>query len=76
VNIAYYSSLPKTLKLTPPELMRNTGYDKKQDMFILQVAVNRIDWLFKKHDESLVVETTGSDTVPLRGTWNPEGVES
>jgi hypothetical protein len=26
VNIAYYSSLPKTLKLTPPELMRNAGY--------------------------------------------------
>jgi hypothetical protein len=25
VNIAYYSSLSKTLKLTPPELMRNTG---------------------------------------------------
>jgi len=25
VNIAYYSSLPKTLKPTPPELVRNTG---------------------------------------------------
>jgi hypothetical protein len=25
VNIAYYSSLPKTLKLTPPELMKNAG---------------------------------------------------
>jgi hypothetical protein len=24
-GIAYYSSLPKTLKLTPPELMRNAG---------------------------------------------------
>jgi hypothetical protein len=24
-NIAYYSSLPKTLNLTPPELMRNAG---------------------------------------------------
>jgi hypothetical protein len=27
VNIAYYGSLPKTLKLTPPELMRNAGKD-------------------------------------------------
>jgi hypothetical protein len=25
VNIAYYGSLPKTLKLTPPELMKNPG---------------------------------------------------
>jgi hypothetical protein len=24
-NIAYYGSLPKTLNLTPPELMRNAG---------------------------------------------------
>jgi hypothetical protein len=24
-NIDYYGSLPKTLNLTPPELMRNTG---------------------------------------------------
>jgi len=26
MNIAYYGSLPKTLKLTPPELIRNVGY--------------------------------------------------
>jgi hypothetical protein len=25
VNIAYYGSLPKTLNLTPPELMKNPG---------------------------------------------------
>jgi hypothetical protein len=24
-TIAYYGSLPKTLNLTPPELIRNTG---------------------------------------------------
>jgi len=24
-NIAYYGSLPKTLNMTPPELMRNSG---------------------------------------------------
>ncbi len=24
-NIAYYGSLPKTLNLTPPELMKNPG---------------------------------------------------
>jgi hypothetical protein len=34
VNIAYYSSLPKTLKLTPPELMRNSGQAEKDDKSI------------------------------------------
>jgi hypothetical protein len=35
MNIAYYSSLPKTLKLTPPELMRNAGYPKVTEKFDL-----------------------------------------
>jgi hypothetical protein len=38
VNIAYYGSLPKTLKLTPPELMRNAGYGRGGVHLILSLS--------------------------------------